>query len=415
MLEINQTPKFLQLVYTYGEPSFSPDDWIVRLLKDEGEVRLKRGVFTLTPGLVTNPSRLQIKSQEFIGDYEEYERITFNIGSLTTLKKDGIEDQYYKIYPNVLVEEQEIYIHKDLSIDIDFFLAETNISVFGKIAELVNEDIVVGGSLPNCIPAEEFNTLIKNFPTTHEKKLYAQARISAVLKNYFDSTKDAETLFVKYRNKKPSLIKNKLRRAFSEYEIDKYQTIYEKLKSILDDEEDFSEAQWQKEIIDILLMLYPKYIAVFDNVHIKADNQKNKYLDYLFVDANGHIDIVEIKKPFDNAIMTGNLYRGNHIPLKELSGTVMQLEKYIYYLNRWGQRGEKKLIDKYGKYLPNGFEINITNPKGLIIMGRENNLSKAQKSDFEVVKRKYKNVIDILSYDDLFQRLKFTIEQIRSI
>ncbi len=415
MLKINQTSEFIQLVYTYGDASFNPDDWVIQKLKEDGLVRFKRGVFTLTPDLVADAARLEIKTQDFIVDYDEYEQIIFNIGSLITLKKDGIEDQYYKIYPNVLVDELEIYLHKDLNVDIDFFLAESKISVFGKIAELVNEDLIIGGELPDCIPAEEFNTLLKNFPTTHEKKLYAQARISAVLRNYFDSTKDAETLFIKYRNKKPSLIKNKLRRAFSEYEIDKYQTIYEKLKSMLDDEEDFSEAQWQKEIIDILLMLYPKYIAVFDNVHIKADNQKNKYLDYLFVDANGHIDIVEIKKPFDNAIMTGNLYRGNHIPLKELSGTVMQLEKYIYYLNRWGQRGEKKLIDKYGKYLPNGFEIHITNPKGLIIMGRENNLSKAQKSDFEVVKRKFKNVIDILSYDDLIQRLKFTIEQIRSI
>ena len=52
---------------------------------------------------------------------------------------------------------------------------------------------------------------------------------------------------------------------------------------MLDAEEDYNEAQWQKEIIDILLLLYPKYIAVFDNVHIKADETKDKYLDYLFL------------------------------------------------------------------------------------------------------------------------------------
>ncbi len=46
-------------------------------------------------------------------------------------------------------------------------------------------------------------------------------------------------------------------------------------------------------------------------------------------------------------------------------------------------------------------------------MGRENDLSIEQKKDFEVVKRKYKNVIDIISYDDLLNRLKFTIEQIK--
>ena len=69
--------------------------------------------------------------------------------------------------------------------------------------------------------------------------------------------------------------------------------------------------------------------------------------------------------------------------------------------------------EKYKKELPKNFDIHITNPKGFIIMGRENNLSKAQKNDFEVVKRKYKNIIDILSYDDLLHRLRLSIEQIK--
>ena len=48
-------------------------------------------------------------------------------------------------------------------------------------------------------------------------------------------------------------------------------------------------------------------------------------------------------------------------------------------------------------------------------MGREANLSDEQRDDFEIVKRKYKNVIDILTYDDLLQRLDFTIEQIQKM
>ena len=78
-----------------------------------------------------------------------------------------------------------------------------------------------------------------------------------------------------------------------------------------------------------------------------------------------------------------------------------------------GKRGENLLITKYKDELPQGFKIHITNPKGFIIMGRENNLTNEQKHDFEVVKRKYKNVIDILSYDDLLNRLKLTIKQIK--
>jgi len=54
--------------------------------------------------------------------------------------------------------------------------------------------------------------------------------------------------------------------------------------------------------------------------------------------------------------------------------------------------------------LPEDFEIKIANPNGLIIMGNENNLSSQQKNDFEVGKRKYKNIVDIITYDNLLER-----------
>ena len=90
----------------------------------------------------------------------------------------------------------------------------------------------------------------------------------------------------------------------------------------------------------------------------------------------------------------------------------MQIEKYIFYLNKWGKAGEDYLTKYYKKELPAEFSIKITNPSGIIIMGRDNNLSPEQKQDFEVIKRKYKNVVDIITYDDLISRLKFTIEQL---
>lgn len=65
-----------------------------------------------------------------------------------------------------------------------------------------------------------------------------------------------------------------------------------------------------------------------------TDGIKEKSLDFLLIDSNGNTDIIEIKKPFENAIMTKGVYRDNFIPLRELSGTVMQVEKYVYYLNR---------------------------------------------------------------------------------
>jgi len=90
----------------------------------------------------------------------------------------------------------------------------------------------------------------------------------------------------------------------------------------------------------------------------------------------------------------------------------MQIEKYLFYLNKWGRAGEDSLTEKYKSELPADFSIKITNPGGIIIMGRDINLSHGQRQDFEVVKRKYKNVIDIITYDDLLRRLEFIIKQL---
>jgi hypothetical protein len=76
----------------------------------------------------------------------------------------------------------------------------------------------------------------------------------------------------------------------------------------------------------------------------------------------------------------------------------MQIEKYIYYLNKWGRKGEEKLTKHYKNDMADGFKIRITNPSGIIIMGRNKGMTIAQQQDFEVIKRKYKNVIDIITY-----------------
>lgn len=166
--------------------------------------------------------------------------------------------------------------------------------------------------------------------------------------------------------------------------------------------------------MQIVRLLNPRYIAAFDDARIRdKDNGKWRKSDILLVDASGTIDIIEIKKPFDKCIVTDGVYRHNYIPLRELSGSVMQIEKYIYYLNRWGTEGEKYLTDRYKNVLPRNFSIKITNPSGVIILGRDNNLSSAQLRDFEVIKRKYKNVVDILTYDDLIRRLEFVLDQYR--
>ena len=397
-----------KILFVYYFSEYYPNDWVSKNLKEKREVTFKNTFHFL------RKDKFNLKdNKDIVEDYDYFKEegipppLAFTLGVL-----DG---DYYKINKRMLQTNNSVYFFKEIEPFTDHFIAEIKISIFKQIDRLVNEDIYIGGNIENAITIEDFNKLIQNFPTTYEKKIYAEARVASIIKNYFETTKDAETTFQNYLNKKSSKIGRKLNKLFKENELLKYSTILEKLKGMLNSENSYSEDQWQNEILEIILLLYPKYILSFKSVHVKIENKKRRFLDFMLVDCNGNIDVIEIKKPFENVIMTNSLYRNNHIPHKDLIGTVMQLEKYIYHLNRWGEKGEKHLSEKYQNELPKELKIKITNPKGFIIMGRENNLTIEQLSDFEVVKRKYKNIIDIISYDDLLERLRMTIEQIKKM
>ena len=83
----------------------------------------------------------------------------------------------------------------------------------------------------------------------------------------------------------------------------------------------------------------------------------------------------------------------------------MQVEKYLFHLNKWGLEGERKLNQKWGGYLPSNLQIKVTNPKAMLILGRDNDVSDDQRFDFEIIKRKHTNIIDIMTYDDLLRRM----------
>lgn len=343
-----------------------------------------------------------------IPDIEEMETSSFSFAIL--------KDDYFKIIRGILIEDNDIYFHKDIELRPELFVADAETSVFSVMKDLYKGDVYIGGKHPEAIPVEAYEELLEYFPSNYERRKYVEARVAGVLRNYFENVKDAEKSYHKFLNKKLVKKGTNLVKTFKEYEEQKFTFILDRLKKMLAEEEAITEAQWQEQILQIILLLYPKYIHVFREVPVYSRYNNlisEKSLDFLLVDNNGNVDIIEIKKPFGHSIMTRGMYRNNFIPLRELSGAVMQVEKYVYYLNRWSEEGEKFLTTKYKEQLPEGFNIQITNPSGIIIMGRENNLSDKQKLDFEVVKRKYKNVADIITYDNLIERLSSTINRIR--
>ncbi|TMI63709.1 MAG: DUF4263 domain-containing protein [Bacteroidetes bacterium] len=385
------------------------ENWVDEAISRRPYITLKK-TFTFWKDLYVTSDKSHTAEDEAFSDFGEFETSTFLFAIL-----DG---DYFGVIKGILINDFDIYFHKSISLTSECFVADSNVAVFRIISKIFKGDIFIGGDRPNSLPFDAYTDLLKYFPTLYERKRYVEARISSVFRNYFDNVKDAERSYQKYLDKKLAYQGGNLSKTFQEYEFIKYNIILDKLKVMLSEEAQYSEHQWQEEVLQIVLLLYPKYVFAFREVPVfsKFTNGINeKFLDFLLVDSNGNTDIIEIKKPFENAIMTKGVYRDNFIPLRELSGTVMQIEKYIYYLNRWSEEGEKHLTNRYKDNLPAGFNIKITNPSGIIIMGRENNLSDEQKRDFEVVKRKYKNVVDIITYDSLIERLETTIRQIKRI
>lgn len=322
-----------------------------------------------------------------------------------------LENEYYKIDKDILDLKYDLLLYKDLRITIRTFRAEKKISIFNKIDSITKEQIIIGGDNEKALPIKEFDKIIHDFPTATELKYYANSKISNILKNYFDTISDEQKKLDKYLNKRQLLETKLSTNLLIEYEKNKYIFIKELLEDMLINSNKYVEKDWQKQIIEIILLIYPKYIKVLENINIKdyytnSEKVTNRYIDLMLIDINGNADIIEIKRPLENNILDNSRYRDNFIPNKILSGTIMQMEKYLFHLNKWGRNGEVSLNKRRKDELPENLSIKITNPKGIVILGRDNLFTCEQKMDFEIIKRKYTNVVDIITYDDLLLRVE---------
>jgi len=351
-------------------------------------------------------------------DFEAYQ-YRFQFGTF--------DNGYVKIPARILDIKNDLLISRDVTLKRSIFAAERNISIFGRLSKLLehSDPIVIGGTRPGAIPWDVFEELLKRFPNTFELNRYADARVQTILSQYIDGMKDARGRFESYLNKKASL--NNITKldldVLKKLEIEKYVLIRDLIEDALKTKKGWSEGEWQQLMLSFLLLLFPKYIKVLENITIYdyySDSTKktDRYIDIALVDANGNLDVIEVKKPFDDKILRKSPYRGNSIPTSELSGSIMQAEKYLFHLSKWGVKGEKILTAKYASELPPGMRIRISNPKAIIIVGRDqiggSDMTDGQLLDFEIIKRKYANMMDIITYDDLLRRLNNTITALSS-
>lgn len=383
--------------------SYSPNGditWIQEKLKSNGVVKIKK-VFHFTMDEIY-PNAATLLEDEW--------EIKFLIGVLK-------EDNYYHIKSRLLDTKSDVLIHKDAKIISNYFGTNRSINIIKIFEEVANCQIIIGGELENSIPIKDYEELIKKFPTETEKKYYVKIRIANILSKYIDNVKDYGLLFEKYLKRKfKEIHRANTIESVKSYEKEKYSFVLKQLKEMLKNYEGYSEADWQNKILEFITLIYPKYLIPISNLNIKDytnNTTTDRYIDITLLDENGNIDIIEIKKPFgEKGVLARTTYRDNFIPSKELTGTVMQMEKYLFNLNRMGANGEKFLSEKYkDKLTPYNLQIKITNPKGIIISGISCEFNNQQRLDFEIIRRKYANVIDIITYDDLINRLENLIKK----
>ena len=381
-----------KLILVY-EPDYNIE--AVRKSLDEDNLNLKHTFF------------LGRKNEYSSASEEESEEIfRFVVGELV--------NGYYRLDREVFGTEYNFYFSATVNFTQNLFVAYQRRPILPKIDRLVSSDVYIsdGDDLPlGHIPFEEYLSLLRTFPTTTEITLYTDARISQAFSNYLDGLQDATAKYEQYLNKRmtPCPVKIGPTREIS---LQLFQNAYEEFRDMLANVEKYREKDWQIAVCRIVRILYPKYIIAKREQCIGSDGRNKKIPDFLLVDASGFVDLLEIKKPNNQRLLTTNKYRNNYVADRDLSGAILQMEKYIYTLNHGGSAEEAVLQRDLASDLPDGMKIHITNPQGMLLMGRSDNLSPEQKLDLEIIKRQHKNLVDIMTYDDLLARFKNILNQL---
>lgn len=346
-----------------------------------------------------------VTKQNFRSEDAEQNELRFCIGT--------VYDEYTLIDNNVVETTHNFYFSNTIKLKKQYFVAYRNISILSKIDNEVDNDVYIGGNNQSgYIPFETFNFLIKKFPKTAELDYYAHARIATIVKEFFPCAEEHEVRFDQFLKKQDrslaitfSANHQTLLQENAAIELLQFSNIRNWLSNLLNQEQTISEQIWQEQIHGVLRLLYPKYLAGIREVVIKGVDRHDKRPDFFLVDANGYIDILEIKKPSIQLLTKQSSYRNNYVPVRELAGAIQQVEKYVYCLNTWGREGEQELQKQLSYKLPESITLKIVNPQGILLLGRSKDFTFQQRTDFELIKRQYKHIAEILTYDDLMQRI----------
>lgn len=164
-----------------------------------------------------------------------------------------------------------------------------------------------------------------------------------------------------------------------------------------------SEQKWGTFLQKHLYLIDSKYVHVIGQLNVVLGGQRK--VDFGMVDSQGYLDLFEIKKPA-TPLLAQSVDRGNHYWSTDTVKAIAQAEKYLFNADRKAAnlaediRREKKI------------EVSVIRPRAVLIIGNSSQLDSEEKEkDFRVLKMALKNV-EMVTYDELLQRLKNQMSKI---
>jgi hypothetical protein len=158
-----------------------------------------------------------------------------------------------------------------------------------------------------------------------------------------------------------------------------------------------NETKWGKFLEKNLYLLDSKYVSVIPQLNVVLAGARK--VDFGLVDSNGFLDLFEIKKP-TTPLFAARQDRGNHYWNTEAVKAITQAEKYLFN----AERKASSLTEDIKREVE--LSVSVKKPRAFLIIGMTSQLdSEAKKDDFRVLRMSLKNV-EIILYDELFERLK---------
>ncbi len=341
------------------------------------------------------------------GDY-----LTFKIGEL--------HEDFYLIDKNTIRVKYNLYIDKDINITKrknNYFCIHGRISVMDKIFDIIEQDLYIHKKLDTDyedagaihISENTFNKIVKILPTTREFELYTKKRLEAILSEHLIEPFKFKDKYNKFLSKKEKGLSSNDIDVFKPLKHELLLATYNKLKNMLDNYDGYTEPNWQAEINDVLCVIFPKYIYSLREVNFGKNWFFDKNPDFTLIDGNGFIDVMEIKKPDSNQIMRQARIRNNYVPQKIFIDTVTQISKYIDTACKNETEVKKDIIKKLNEkniFTFNEDNLYVNNPKGYLLFGRSNELTPDMMYDYQLIKRQFKDVVEIMTYDELLAMIE---------